>query len=160
MLTTLNKNKKKGFLLAEALIVSGIIAVVLGSFVFAAFISLRLSSETKKAFSASQLAQEMMESVRGFRNNAVWNSSLGSLAEATPYHLEEVASGVLSAVAGEESVGGFNRKFQTENVSRYQGAIEPVYNPLRNDPDTKKIRVTVTWESGEYILETYLTNWK
>ncbi|OGZ26987.1 MAG: hypothetical protein A2365_02690 [Candidatus Nealsonbacteria bacterium RIFOXYB1_FULL_40_15] len=153
---------KKGYLLLEVLAVSSIIGIVMAGLLSLAFLSLKLSSSSKKTITANYLAQETMEAVRSFKKNTDWNpAGLGSLSSGLDYHMEIISS-EWEAVSGSETSGIFERSFQVENVSRnpLTGNIEESYNPANNDSETKKIIVAVLWESREVELESYFTNWE
>jgi len=106
-----------------------------------------------------------VEAVRSFRDGTDWDiDGLGVLNIGNVYHPEK--SGDIPPawllLGGEETVNGFVRKVVFERVSRDPGTnnIEVVYNPGNNDPDTRKVIVTVSWEDREVEIITYFTNWK
>jgi len=158
-------HNKKGIAVVEILIVVGIIAITISSLLSVVVFSLKLSASVKETTTADALAQEMVEAVRNFRDGTDWDSDgLGVLDTGNAYYPEK--SGDMPPrwmfTAGEETINGFVRKVVFERVSRDPGTnnIEDVYNSGNDDPDTRKVIATVSWESKKVEIITYFTNWK
>lgn len=166
MYTTEWKYSEKGISIVEILVVIFIIGISLGGLFNLTVFSLKASNITKAELEAGILAQKTAEEVRSFRDGTVWASDgLGSLAAETSYHpaTEDMATSTkLVILSGEEAVGRYSRKVVLGNVSRdpVSKNIEDVYNAVNNDPETKKIIVTISWENKTFALTSYLTNWK
>ena len=166
MLPILIHNKKKGIAVVEILIVVGIIATSISSLLGVAVFSLKLSASVKETTTADALAKEMVEAVRNFRDGTDWDSSdgLGVLSTGNAYYPKK--SGDTPPrwmfTAGEETINGFTRKVVFERVSRDPSTsnIEDIYNSLRDDPDTRKVIATVSWENKKVEIITYFTNWR
>jgi type II secretory pathway pseudopilin PulG len=153
----------KGILIVEVLISISIIAIALVSLLSLAVLSLKVSTLTEKTLQANNLGQEAVEAVRSFRDRTDWDvDGLASLSTGSgnPYHPESDAVPEWLMVSGAEAINGFTRKIVFERVSRSSDNIEDPYNPANNDPDTRKVIVTVSWEDKEVEIITYFTNWR
>lgn len=149
----------------EILTVIAIIGVTLTSLLGLVSFSLEISTLNKQTTQADIAAREAMEAVRNFRENTTWETDgIGIMSTSTDYH-PQVSSSTLKwvLVSGTESVGIFTKKIAFTNVQR-DGSDNIVESGGTNDPDTKKITVTVSWtEKGrdhQMKLTSYLTNWK
>ena len=166
MLINQNSYKnKKGIAVVEILIVISIIAIIISSLLGVVVFSLKLSASVKETTTADALAQEIVEAVRNFRDGTDWDSDgLGVLNTGSFYYPEKSGDTppAWMLVEGEEATNGFVRKVVFERVSRDPGTgnIEDVYDPVRDDPDTRKVIATVSWESKKVEIITYFTNWK
>jgi len=156
---------KKGFTIVEIIVV---IAIIVSAFIailsFFAFDS-RVSDRGRMRLRATSLIEGATEAVRNFRDNNDWTiDGIGSLIVEVNYH-PVMASKSWDILSGSEVIDGFTRSVVFSNVSRDgNDNIEQSYNPFNNDPDTKKIKITVSWTDRNGLtsesLETYLTNWK
>lgn len=165
-------NNNKGISIVEILIVSAIISITLVSFLSAIVFSLKTSRISKQTIRAKEVASASIEAVRNFRDNVVWNNDdladeydgLGVVNTGTAYHPEE-STGSPSQwklIQGADEINGYNREVFFENVSRdpISDDIEEIYNPVNNDPDTKKVIVNVSWQNRKIEIITYFTNWR
>jgi len=153
MFPILIHNKKKGIAVVEILIVIGIIAISISSLLGVAVFSLKLSASIKETTTADALAQEMVEAVRNFRDGTDWDiGGLGVLNTGDAYYPKksEETPPAWMLVGGEEAINGFVRKVVFERVSR-DGS---------DDPDTRKVIATVSWENKKVEIITYFTNWR
>lgn len=173
MLQTLNGNKnikyQKGLSVIEILAVIAIVGITLTSILSLATSSLKVSTSIKETIQANNFAQETMEAIRNFREGIDWNNDdlanqydgLGVVSTGIAYHPEK--SGDIPPrwmlVQGEESIGIFTRKIIFENVLRDTND-NIVESGGINDPDTKKVTVTVSWKNKKMEIISYLTNWK
>ena len=164
MLANQNDNKK-GASIIEILIVIAIIVIALTSLLGVATFSLRISTLMRETNQANNLSQEVMEAVRNFRDGTSWDvDGLGKLATSTDYYPQATSSpSKWQLVQGIENIDGFTRKVVFEDVMRDSNS-NIVESGGTNDPNTKKVTVTVSWEERgrDHKLEifTYLTNWK
>lgn len=156
--------KEKGVFIAEILIVAAIISTALITFLGIAVFSLKLSAYAEKSNVAVSLAEETIEATRSFRDGTTWAANgLASLNTGVDYYPSLSGSPANWSLAlGAETINGFTRKIVFERVSRDSSThdIESVYNPANDDPDTRKIICSVSWENKEIQIITYLTNWQ
>jgi type II secretory pathway pseudopilin PulG len=152
----------KGVSIIEILVVIFIINTTLVSLLSLAVFSLKTSTFIKETNQTAFLAQEVMEAVRNFRDGTVWDTDgLGNLTSGAAYHPEK-SSDVppkWQLILGEETVNGFTRKIEFEEVYR-DGNDNIVDSGGTNDPDTKKATVTISWKDKEVKIATYFTNWR
>ena len=153
---------QQGISIVEILVIIAIIGVALGSLLGLATFSLKASTSIKETSQANSLAQETMEAVRNFRDGTTWDSDgLGTLTAGVAYYPQKTADTPpkWQLIQGEETVDGFTRKIFFEDVQR-DSNDNIVETGGTNDPDTKKVKVTVSWGGKEVKIITYLTNWK
>jgi len=153
----------KGISIVEILVIIAIIGIAFASLLGLATFSLRASTSIKETTRANSLAQEAIEAVRNFRDGTNWDTDgLRTLTTGIIYHPEKSTDTPpkWQLIQGEETVGGFTRKVVFENVSRDTTNYNIVENGGENDPDTKKVTVTVSWGNKKVEIITYLTNWK
>ena len=155
----------KGISVIEILVVVTIISIAFSSLLGLASFSLGVSTLIKQTNQANNLSQEVMEAVRNFRDGTSWDiDGLGKLATSTDYYPQATGSpSKWQLVQGTENIDGFTRKVVFEDVMRDSNS-NIVESGGTNDPNTKKVTVTVSWEERgrDHKLEifTYLTNWK
>lgn len=166
------KDNKKGISIIEILVIIAIIGIALTSLLGLVTFSLRISTLIKENILANNLAQETMEALRNFRDGVTWNNNdpanqydgLGVVATGVAYHPQKSTDNPPKwmLLLGQETIGIFTRKIVFEKVSRNPttGNIELTYNPANDDPNTKKVTVTVSWKDKKVEIVTYLTNWK
>ncbi len=157
------KNNKKGISIIEILIAIAIIVIALIGLLGLITFSLRISTLIKETTQANSLAQETLEAVRNFRDGTDWDTSgLRTLATSTAYYPEK--SGDVppkwQLILGEETVNGFTRKVEFEDVNRDLVDDDIVDSGGYNATDTKKVIVTISWKDKTVELATYLTNWR
>ena len=159
MQMNLNGNNK-GVSIVEILVVIVIINVTLVALLGLAAFSLKTSTLIKETNQADFLVQEAMEAVRNFRDGTDWNTD--GLRNLSPgiYHLEK-SSDVppkWQLVSGEETVNGFTREIEIEDV--YRDGNDNIAESGDPDSETKKVTVTIFWKDKEVKIATYLTNWR
>lgn len=158
-------NRKDGFTIIEIVVVVVVVVSVFGAILSFLSLGVRNSERNRTRLQAILLAQETMEAVRNFRDNTTWsNDGIGSLAVGANYYPVFVSLG-WNIVPGVENTGIFNRSVIFYNVSRdTNGNIESVYNSARNDINTKKVFVTVSWNdrygSANETITGYIANWR
>ncbi|MCH7604694.1 hypothetical protein IID24_01780 [Patescibacteria group bacterium] len=168
------KRDVRGVSIIEILFVITIITVGLAGILALASLSLVSSSIAKQTIEAGALAQDTMEAVRNHRDGVPWNDDdpadeydgLGfvSTGVAHPYHSE--LSGDIpprwKLVSGTETLNGFTRQIVFDDVRRDIND-DIVESGGVDDPDTKKVTVTVSWQERDRARQveivTYLTNW-
>jgi len=156
---------EKGMSLIEILIVISIIALTLTSLFGLTSFSLSAMNLTKQTYEANNIAQELMEQARSFRDSTNWSTSgLGILTTSTDYYIQKSGSPEKwQFVEGTEIIDDFTRKIVLESVQR-DGADNIVEMGGALDSNTKKVTVTVSWreknKTHQVELITYLTNWR
>lgn len=164
----LGNNKQQGFIFLEILIATALIGIAFMVLLGIGFSVLNLSNSIQKTNQADALVKEELEALRSYRDNTSWaTNGLGILATGSvnPFYMSlntGVSPSVWQVTSGTETTGIFTRKFVIDRASRDTGtnSIEAVYNAAHDDANTRKITVTVTWESKTYQVVSYLTNWK
>ena len=152
----------KGVSIIEILVVVVIINIVLVVFLGLANFSLKISTSIKETDQANFLAQGAIEAVRNFRDGTIWDTDgLGNLTTEIAYYPEKSGDTPpkWQLIQGEETVDGFTRKVNFENVQR-DGKDNIVDSGGITDPNTKKVTVTVSWKNKIVELTTYFTNWR
>lgn len=162
-----NKNKK-GISIIEILLAISILSIAFIALLGVGAYSLRISSLLERTELANSLVQEAIEATRSFRGGTTWaTNGLGAITTGISHpHYPVLNMGTnpssWTLPEGTQTINGFSRKMVFDNVSRdpTTSAIENVYNPTHNDPDTKKLTVSVFWGSQKVEVIIYLTNWK
>lgn len=153
---------KKGISIIEILVVIGIIGIAFATILGLASLSLRISTLVKETFLTDNLAKEAVEAVRNFRDGTDWNSNgLGILTTGVDYYPKKTTDipPKWTLVLGQETIDNFKRKVIFNEVQR-DASDNIVESGGSNDPNTRKVTVTVSWEDKKVELITYLTNWK
>ena len=156
---------KKGIAIIEILIIIVIIVIASTAILnFVAF-SLRTSVLIKETTQAKNIAEEIIEQVRNFRDGTTWNTDgIGILTTGIIYHIQKTADTPpqWQRVAGEETINGFTRKVIFGEVQR-DGNDNIVESLGTVDFDTKKIIASVSWQTSgktrQIEIITFLTNW-
>lgn len=146
------KKNNKGFSIIEILVAIFIIAITLTSLLGLTNSSLKTSILIKETTQSVNLAQEAIEAVRSIRDgdwNKITNGNHGLTSTGGYWDFDGT----------ENIINSFSRTILIENTQRDTND-NIVENGGTNDPDTKKIIVTVSWKNKETELVTYLTNWK
>jgi type II secretory pathway pseudopilin PulG len=157
--------KSAGFTIIEIIVVIAVIitaiGTILGFFVFDA----KIVERNQERLKALSLAEEAIEAVRNFRDNTDWGTDgIATLTVDTDYYPASSSNG-WSIVLGDENINGFIRKINLSRVSRdTNDNIEGTYNPLNDDPNTRKVAAVVSWTDRQgqasESLTTYITNWR
>jgi type II secretory pathway pseudopilin PulG len=172
MLHHLSGNNK-GISIIELLVGAGILTLSLSALLgFLAF-TVTTSSFLKQQAEATALAQEALEVVRNVRDGTGWEDEdpqneydgLGRLQTGIAYRV--ALSGDIpprwQLIAGLETLGMFLRSVIFESAQRdvddnivESGGVQ--------DPNTKKVSVTVSWttktKQHEVVIVSYFTNWR
>ncbi len=109
---------------------------------------------------AGYLLGEGVEAVRSFRDNG-WASSISSLAVGTPYKLFLSGSAWQATTTPVALIDGeFERTIMISSVAR--DGNDDIVSSGTNDPNTRKITVTLSWRAENATttrqLSTYLSN--
>lgn len=155
--------RSSGFGIIEIVIAAAIIGTAIFSLFNVFVLANRLSGEAGDKISANFLAEEGLEAVRYLRDDG-WTKNIAGLSAGTNYYLsfdKNTSRWSMGTVNPGTIDGTFTRVFTVENVSR-DSSDNIVSSGGTNDPDTKKINVSITWsERGStqtLTLSTYLTN--
>jgi prepilin-type N-terminal cleavage/methylation domain-containing protein len=162
MISCLKKKISTGFGLIEILVTVTILGLSLSALAGLGNFALKIQDRLKKNMAANYLAIETVEAVRAIKDES-W-SALDVLSEGSPFSLAQ--SGLpakWSLVSGSEIINGFSRQITFTNV--YRDSNDDITQTTSIlDPNTKKVTVTVSWNSQgqpqQVLLSTYLTNWK
>ncbi|MFH1423364.1 MAG: hypothetical protein ABIG29_00165 [Candidatus Nealsonbacteria bacterium] len=156
---------KKGISTIEILLAVSILGVTLISFFSLIGFSLKVAGLVDQTTRANALAQETMEAVRDFRDQTSWLSDgLGVLSVDIPYYPEKTGTVPprWDLVSGQGTVDIFTRQVIFEEV--YRDASDNIVAAGAEDPETKKVKVTVSWQERGNVhqveLVNYFTNWQ
>ncbi len=159
------KNNKKGFTILEIIVVIVVVVSVFAAVLSFFTLDVKTSERSRAKLVAISLCEEAIEAVRNFRDNTSWTENgIGILATNTNLYPVVTPSGWLF-VLGSENLNNFTRYVVLSRVSRDTNSnIEAIYNPINDDPDTRKVVATVTWTDrygpASENLTLYITNWK
>jgi len=156
------RRNKKGISIVEILIVIAIVGIGLTSLLGVAVFSLKRSIARKETVRADALAQDTIEVVRNFRDGTTWDiDGLGTLITGISYYPQKTGDTPpeWTLIQGEEQITIFSRKVVFGDVRR-DANDDIVVSGGTNDPDTRRIIVTISWKDKESKIITYLTNWK
>ena len=152
----------RGISIIEILVIIAIISITLVNILDLTLISLKSSILIKETAEADALAVEMVEAVRNFRDGTEWSTGLGALTTgaSNPYHPEKTGDTPpkWSIISGSETINQFTREVIFEEVAR--DGNDNIAESGTNDPDTRKVTVTISWKNREVEIVTYFTNWK
>lgn len=151
---------RNGFTLIE--IVVGV-AILVGVFISLGGIAnyvVRLSSDANLRIRSAFLAIEGIEAVKAMRNQG-WAAYVAPLTSGVDQYLLFSADRWLATTTPGTIDGIFTRTIRFENASR-DGSDDIVMSGGTNDPNTKKVTVTVSWAGHGIqrrdIIATYITN--
>lgn len=164
-------SKQAGFTLIEAVVAMTIFAIGVVGLVTLSTVAKSTSEQGRDSVQVSNYLQEGMEAVRLLRNAAWTNVStdggyrLSAQAGQTPAW--QLVSG------GSETVGKYQRSVTISAVRRQDtdssatltagDKIVPSGGSF-DDPDTKKITVTISWQQGSRTINrtlyAYITKWQ
>jgi hypothetical protein len=166
--STIKNNYNSGSILLEAFISIIVISIAFGVLFSVAALTIKTSTSIQQNDQANFLLKEAMESARNFRDGTTWATNglgIANTSSNNPYYFlldTSVTPNKWTLTAGTETVGMFTRKIVFDKVSRDPSTqnIESIYNASHDDPNTRKITATVSWNTKTLNLVTYLTNWK
>lgn len=146
-----------------------IASAIIGASVLALVTVFLLASATveasRKKIQAIFIIDEGIEVLRFLRDGS-WSGTFAALSPGTDYYLSfstTTSKWSMSTSPSAAIDGIFNRSFRIENVSRNASSnIESIYDPVNNDPGTKKVIMRVEWlfrgENKSMTLENYFVN--
>lgn len=168
----INKNKKNlGFTLIEVLVACSIISLSMFALMQTAENGIRLSNEALNKSQASLLLEEGAESVKSIRNNS-W-VTIANLSLNTPYHLffntttkvwvlDTSTTNLSESIPSYPIDGVFNRTVTFYGIGRDATSGDIVVEGGNADLGTKKVTITVTWNSKKVVnsksLSFYISN--
>ncbi len=139
--------------------------VTLVSFFSLIGFSLKVAGLVSQTTRANALAQETMEVVRDFRDQTNWQvNGLGILSVGISYRPEKTGTVPprWDLILGQEAIDIFTRRVIFEKV--YRDANDNIVAVGAEDPETKKAKVTVSWQERGNVhqveLVSYFTNWQ
>src|SRR3989344_5071780 len=161
------RESSAGFMFLEIIIAVALISRVFITLLGIGGVALSLATSVQKTTEADSLIREELKAIRSLREGTVWaTDGLATLATgpANPYYAAQDTTAnppKWKFNAGIETVGVFTRKAVFDKVSRdpSAGDIETMYNAAHDDPDTRKVTVTVTLGAKTYQVISYFTNW-
>lgn len=149
-----------GFTIIEVVVGAAILVGVFISVGGIANYAVRLSSDANLRIRSAFLATEGIEAAKAMRDRS-WEAYIAPQAPGTNYYLAFSADRWLTSQAPEIIDGIFTRTIQFENVSR-ASSDDIVMSGGTNDPNIKKVTVTVRWASHGILrqdsIATYITN--
>ena len=153
-------NDKKGFGLVEVLVGTALLSVVLGGLIVLFSNFTRTASENVREVKAAFLLQEGAEVVRLWRDQG-WSNISGLTTSQTYYPIFSTGRWATSSVPVLVD-GIFERRIVVADTFRDIND-DIVESSTTNDPNTKKITVSVGWAAGGGATSTksvvfYLTN--
>lgn len=158
-------HNNRGGLLLELLIVIALLALILSVGAQGVYVSLQSSKVSGDRDTASALASEALEAVRGVAEEKWQNIYL--LSKGTQ-HYKVVRSGNAWTLAlGDETIVlnnvTYTRYVVIDDVSRDLATrlVEGSYTASNDDPSTQKVTVYVTWGSNDsFSVSDYFFRWK
>lgn len=150
-------SRQQGFGIVEIIVAIAIMSIALFAISQLSIIYVAKETQNKQTLKANYLAEESVESARSVRDQS-WSTNIETLTFGSPYY--PVISGgkwTLSSSNPGPIDTIYTRQVVIDNVSRDAGD-NIVTNGGTNDPNTKKITATVSWNSKSITLATYLTN--
>lgn len=150
--------KVEAFGLIEIVIVAAIMGATLTGFFQASILSIRLLRTEQESLEATMLAQEGMEAVRLVRDES-WTNNIVPLVNGTIYYPVVVNNKwTMSA----NNPGLFNNRYTRQVVLAqvFRNGTDDIAPSGTADAGTRKVTITVSWESKQIQLVTYLTNFQ
>lgn len=156
----MKKNNQRGISIVEVIVALGILAVIfMGIFQLVSYshIIIRKNEHQSQAIS---LASEAMEAVRFVRDDD-WDT-FAALDTQLDFH--PVAGTGWTLQSDCENIDKFQRCIDINQVYRDDVTGDPVDSGGTLDSDSREVIVELTWTDNDrnydYIIESYLTNWK
>lgn len=150
--------KVEAFGLIEIVIVAAIASATLAGFLQASIVASRLLHTEQDSLEATMLAQEGMEAVRLVRDES-WTNNIVPLVNGTIYYPVIVNN---KWVIGTNNPGLFNNRYTRQVLfgQVFRNGTDDIAPSGTLDGGTRKITVTVSWESKQARLVAYLTNFQ
>ncbi len=156
---------RRGFSIIEIAVVVAIAGVALIGILSVVVYSLRAQVTVRQSMQAAQYAKDAIEAVKSYRGQTSWDiNGIGTLAAGANYHpalATDNASSSWTMALGAETIGPFSRTIVFDRISRDPSSknIESAYNAANDDPESRKMTVTLSWSEKNIQMTTYITNW-
>ncbi|MFA5126609.1 MAG: DUF2341 domain-containing protein [Patescibacteria group bacterium] len=151
------KKQNQGFSLVELLVAIGIFAILAAGVTYVVLSSYRNFFGGGDRQVVVQFAQEGMEAVKSMRDNS-WQAFVAA-AGAGNKGVVKNASGLWEYSGTSNTLGTLTRIIVVSDVQR-DTSYNIVASGGTNDPDTKKVLVTVSgFGISDYTLTSYFSNW-
>lgn len=154
-----NKHFKKGVGLVEVLVAVFIFTVILSSLILISNLYLLGATDSLKNTQAAYLAEEGIEALKTIRDNS-WDNISSIPIDTEKYLSFSTASSSWQISDSEDLVSIFSRSFIINSVNRDSDGDISLSGT--DDPNTKKINITVSWNGKNGVitknLVTYITN--
>lgn len=151
---------QSGVGLIEIIIAVGIILVVFPAVTLLLLVSTKSIHDNIRNAEATYFAEEGIEALYSLRNKS-WGAAIVPLAAGTPYYplisggewtLPTTNPGLLNSLYTRTVTLGAVYRDPNDNIAAFG----------TSDPESRKVSVSVTWQSGgenkSVALETYITN--
>lgn len=159
MLKLKNKISNRGIGLVEVVIGSAVMLLVVVAVVnvYGSYISFALANQENTK--ANFILEEGLESVIFLRDSG-WTANIATLTPGSTYYLYFNGTNWVSTTTPQYIDGNFLRSFVINNVNR--DSNDDIASSGTNDPDTKKVTVTLAYFQGHATttktLSTYITD--
>lgn len=151
---------EKGFNLAEVMVATAIVLLIVVALVAAMNTYARLSRNSPESVKATYLAEEGIEVIKYFRD-ASWTSNIATLPLNTTLYLNLNGSTWSTTTTYALIDNKYDRRITISNALR-DGASNIVDSGGTADTNTKKVTVTVAWSDGRATttetMSTYIAN--
>jgi len=166
-----NNIQKNGSLLLELLIVIGVMAIIIPLVAQIIVSSLSMNKWTMENKVALNLIDEELKAVDGVSFEK-WQNIDSQIKLVSAHYYTTSVGGTWSLSLGDESLTtnnlNYKRYFTISDVCRddttnsiiMATSTPPCTTGNSNDPSTKKITVTVSWQNGTISKDYYLTRWR
>ncbi|MFA5173439.1 MAG: hypothetical protein WC435_03530 [Candidatus Paceibacterota bacterium] len=158
-------SRRSGQALMELLVGVGVGAIILGSTVGIARVSVRSNSDIRKMKAATFLAKELEVDLEVF-SDANWSGFYGLTKGASNHYYMITTSSPFTSASGEETITqdgvNYTRYFYVENVYRSDSNDSIVTSGGSLDPSTQKTTIKVTWQGaeGDVTLVNYFARYR
>ena len=154
-------NKTRGFLLFELLVAVGIMGLVFVTLFLLQTQFLKIKQDGIKKTKAVYYAEEAMEAVHHIRSVSGW-AAIPTNGVTKFVTLQPAGFWTLDDSETPLADAEFSRTVKFDSVNRETLPSGRISATGVDDPSTRKITVSVSWESGakKVEIETYLTAWK
>lgn len=149
--------KQRGFGIIEIIVAIAIMSIALFAISEVSILYMKQEMQHKQTLKATYLAEEAIEASRSVRDQG-WSTNIATLTMGSPYY--PVISGgkwTLTATNPGAIDTIYNRQVVIDDVSRNDGD-NILTSGGANDPNTKKITTTISWNNKSVSLTTYITN--
>lgn len=152
--------RENGFGLVEIIVGSALISATLFALLGVAANAVRLSRETARLTQASFLVEEGIEAVKTIRDRG-WTQNIMPLTTGSTYYISFATTTWQTTTTPEIVNDIFHRSFTLDAVDR--SSSDDIASSGTNDPNTRKVSVTVWWIGGRQTTTTeeaatYITN--